>query len=690
MTTLQEAPTSHEVLTTVAPTLPSIGTIVFGTNSAVTPLHLPIPNANETIVNVAPQETTEHEKPLTDAEPIKTLDEYAKAINEAHQICEAADKESKQKGRDAIAAGIKAGKDLIQAKEMVGHGNWGPWLEANCKEVDERMAQRYMKLAKSDIPVSDLNLCASLRQAFIAVGALSPQRHDKAPEINTSETVKTTDANTPDIILPQMQRGFAMLQKQYDTLVKSNPGMETHLLSIDMTLTLRELFQRWQVPLSDVFNYFDLPSIEDKCVRCGHVREPDEYFIPIHHWAPEYKYRFEWCEQCADEYHEQLNDDFDISKEIKLLTESLNALKSMSVKDYTLAQKLYQLKETKIAKPDIIAAAETNVWMPTDLDNEQATIEQIERVSPKIVIARDKDSNVRWNIYRHFVSSAVNYATPGRYIKFLVVDDSQSDKLVLGVGAISSDFSALVKRDDFIGWTKEQREGGKLKNTAIGSTIVATQPFGFNFNGGKLIAALITSQEIRDEWQSRHGDVLAGMTTTSLFGTPSMYDRIAQWKRLGQTTGSFPIQPRLDIYNRWKAFLKASRSYELKQVLKEDENGRAQVTQCKQKIIAMIFKAAGLNISDFEHGHRRGVYFASFFENTNDFLCGKVTEADLRPKPLFQETVQQITDRWRKKAITRYLNLKQDGVLKPQKQSYSQLGQMDFETAKAVFLNDVE
>ncbi len=47
----------------------------------------------------------------------------------------------------AIVHAIKAGQLLLEAKRKVGHGNWLPWLEANC-EMSERTAQNYMRIAK--------------------------------------------------------------------------------------------------------------------------------------------------------------------------------------------------------------------------------------------------------------------------------------------------------------------------------------------------------------------------------------------------------------------------------------------------------------------------------------------------------------------------------------------------------------
>ena len=49
-------------------------------------------------------------------------------------------------GRNVVRKGMDAGAALIEAKNLVGHGQWLPWLRDNCG-VSERRAQHYMKLA---------------------------------------------------------------------------------------------------------------------------------------------------------------------------------------------------------------------------------------------------------------------------------------------------------------------------------------------------------------------------------------------------------------------------------------------------------------------------------------------------------------------------------------------------------------
>ena len=48
---------------------------------------------------------------------------------------------------NALEHAVAAGDLLIEAKARLGHGEWLPWLEANCR-VPERTCQHYMRLAR--------------------------------------------------------------------------------------------------------------------------------------------------------------------------------------------------------------------------------------------------------------------------------------------------------------------------------------------------------------------------------------------------------------------------------------------------------------------------------------------------------------------------------------------------------------
>lgn len=46
---------------------------------------------------------------------------------------------------------LEAGRGLIEAKSLLKHGRWLPWLKENCR-IPERTAQLYMKLADLGVP----------------------------------------------------------------------------------------------------------------------------------------------------------------------------------------------------------------------------------------------------------------------------------------------------------------------------------------------------------------------------------------------------------------------------------------------------------------------------------------------------------------------------------------------------------
>ena len=50
--------------------------------------------------------------------------------------------------KSSVEHAMAAGDLLIEAKELVPHGQWLPWLAENC-ELSERTAQLYMRTAKN-------------------------------------------------------------------------------------------------------------------------------------------------------------------------------------------------------------------------------------------------------------------------------------------------------------------------------------------------------------------------------------------------------------------------------------------------------------------------------------------------------------------------------------------------------------
>jgi hypothetical protein len=179
------------------------------------------------------------------------------------------------------------------------------------------------------------------------------------------------------------------------------------------------------------------------------------------------------------------------------------------------------------------------------------------------------------------------------------------------------------------------------------------------------------------------------MTTTSLYGRPSIYDSLPWWRDVGDTTGNVSIQPKPQIYRKWLRYIQRLDPAGYNAMVRQKEGVSGPVTNYKGRVLTRIFQVAGIPQAKYRHGFERGVYFSEFYDNTKEFLCGQITEDHLELRPLFKSDVEGIMEWWRPKAIRRYQKLKAECKLKPGKIFYNHIDQMDYETAKEIFLGDV-
>jgi len=225
--------------------------------------------------------------------------------------------------------------------------------------------------------------------------------------------------------------------------------------------------------------------------------------------------------------------DFDYDLEKRKFINNLNFLKSMTAEEQTFYKKWLEVQGLRnyINKSSISKA---KIWTPTDINDEKLTIQEIEDINPTVVHVLNNPLDSDWVMLRTFCHTMEYAQTPGRFIKLLISDGNEDNPRYLGVVSISSDVIAITDRDNYIGWTAENRlEDKKLANSAIGSCIMSTQPFGYNFLGGKLVAALVTSSKVREIWKKLYGQSLVGITTTSLYGSYSMYNSLKWWHKCG-------------------------------------------------------------------------------------------------------------------------------------------------------------
>jgi hypothetical protein len=377
--------------------------------------------------------------------------------------------------------------------------------------------------------------------------------------------------------------------------------------------------------------------------------------------------------------------DFDYEKEKKKFVEHMSYLKKMDVFEQTFYKKWVEVRAYKkfIGK---LSTVKAKIWMPSDINDEQQTIQEIQNLNPIIKLVDDSEEE-DWLILRLFGHTMEFSQTPGRFLKFLITSDDK----YLGVVSISSDVICIQDRDKYLGWTSVNKLKGnkKINNSAIGSCIMSTQPFGYNFLGGKLIACLITTDVIRDKWKELYGNVLAGMTTTSLYGSYSMYNSLKWWHKCGSSAGKVALKPDDNYYKIWHDYIKIHHKVKYDKMMTQKEGVSGPVTAAKQRALGVIFSELGMKQKDFIHGFLRGTYYSCFYENTKDFLCDKITEDKLKLKPLFAGGKNEILNWWKPKAIERYINLKKQNQLKSDILFYDKMIDLNYEDAKTMYLGDV-
>ena len=384
---------------------------------------------------------------------------------------------------------------------------------------------------------------------------------------------------------------------------------------------------------------------------------------------------------------------FDFDAERKKFIDNLDFLKSMSVQEQTLYKKWQEFNAdvySMTQKATHFSKIEKSIWTPTDINNKEQTIKEIEALEPYVEMTEQGNAkhNEEWTLVRRLIHTMEFTANPGRNVKFYV-KDRVSGK-ILGIICLGSDVTSLGARDTFIGWSKDNKfKDGKLKHTSIGTTICCAQPLGFNFLGGKLVAALVTSSVVRDAWKELYGQTLVGLSTTSLYGIHSMYNSIPLWKTLGSSSGKIALKPDDSTYEVWHEWLKENEADEYKRQTTQKEGVAGPPTGVKQKVINMIFRAVGVKPSTYMHGFKRGIFYADMYENGKEFLRGEIEEKDLKMKQKYIADSDYIMKWWKPKAIKRYSKLHDENRLKPEKLFYGDIVGKTWEETKEMYLSEV-
>lgn len=281
----------------------------------------------------------------------------------------------------------------------------------------------------------------------------------------------------------------------------------------------------------------------------------------------------------------------------------------------------------------------------------------VERIRPRLIEVESGSEDellFRWTRLHWSVPTAPGY---GRRQRFLVVDEGNG-KLIGLIGLCDGVYS-LPARDEWIGWTRERRRVA-LRHLMHAHVLGAVPPYS-QLLGGKLVAMLATSADLREAFAARyagrtaivsgrrHDGTLAMVTTAGALGRSSVYNRLRYqpatgdssrlvFTRAGLTSGSAQAHFPADLV----AMLETYAAEHCRPTRKDDAWG--QGFRSRREVVDRALVSLGLDPSALSYDLAREVWCAPLGANADAYLKGE--DATLEP---FPDTVEELCHFWRER-----------------------------------------
>lgn len=273
---------------------------------------------------------------------------------------------------------------------------------------------------------------------------------------------------------------------------------------------------------------------------------------------------------------------------------------------------------------------------------------------------------------------------PGRRLRILVKE--KNTNTIIGFIHLGSPVISIRPRHDTFGGVPTMDEVNQ--HTVMGNVIVPTQPFGYNYLGGKLLALMCCSHWVREHFNQRYDNAdICLFETTSLYGTTkgmSMYDGLKPFLRHGgDTVSDFPPTLHDKVFTELNHWFKDLNGGEyLVSMTKVTKAGKTVPTtswkdrsQGKMKSIIknslkhhdLLDKLKELNetLEDAKKlTEKKRYYHCSYgYNNVSDVLLRGATP-QINQQNWDKHHLENIILWWRKKAQKRWENLRAEGRLR--------------------------
>ncbi len=265
----------------------------------------------------------------------------------------------------------------------------------------------------------------------------------------------------------------------------------------------------------------------------------------------------------------------------------------------------------------------------------------IDKIYPKLVEVHPNSSDELLFRYASLHWSIPVSSGYGRRLRFLVVD--QNSNKLMGLFGLGDPVFSLRKRDQWIGWEKEGRME-RLHHVVDAYVLGAVPPYSFLL-GGKLIALLAVSNEVREAFRAKYErrasliqqrelpGQIALVTTTSALGRSSLYNRLRFNDRLvfrsvGFTQGYGEFHVSNGIYDSMVKFARSNS----RATAKHESWGNG--FRNRREVLQKVLTALGLPQEWQNHGINREIFISPLAENARQFLGGGASKLEYFDQPV--------------------------------------------------------
>ena len=283
---------------------------------------------------------------------------------------------------------------------------------------------------------------------------------------------------------------------------------------------------------------------------------------------------------------------------------------------------------------------------------------------------------------------------PGKNSKY-IIKETNTDKVV-GFIRFGSPVINAKPRNDWLRDAGGLQDVGMLSSTTtpsletwnnrviMGFIIVPTQPFGYNYLGGKLMAAICCSSNIRRMLNKKYDTEFCLFETTSLYGNikgGSMYDGMRPYLRYkGDTQSKFLLTLGEEIYPELRDWFTEKNDGE--ELIHKGASSRKLKMQTKMvNIIKSSLAKHDKTAYDLftnkmqiatEVTTQKRFYMSEYgFSNVRNVLMGKENKL-IKADNYDRFELENIIEWWKKNATKRYNNIVADGRLRKELEVWNQ------------------